>query len=174
MPIDQLANYAEVFGGAAVIISLIYLAIQVRANTREQRHRRRIETFEVQNTVQDFMAGDNTVSQTFTKAATDYNSLTMAERVKFLNMYLKCFTAWDLVIAMHKDGEISDEALRNFESYMESSFAYPMIRHWWKTMPWTGQVPKRVADRINAFVKRADAENMVPSAWPPYKDEGMV
>ncbi len=40
MPIDQLANYAEVFGGIAVIISLIYLAFQVRANTKEQALRR--------------------------------------------------------------------------------------------------------------------------------------
>jgi hypothetical protein len=33
MNVGELANYAEIIGGVAVLISLIYVAIQIRQNT---------------------------------------------------------------------------------------------------------------------------------------------
>ena len=37
MNIEIMANYAEVIGGIAVIVSLIYVGVQIRANTTTVR-----------------------------------------------------------------------------------------------------------------------------------------
>lgn len=37
MDIENLANYADVIGGAAVIVSLIYVGVQVRRNTKSSQ-----------------------------------------------------------------------------------------------------------------------------------------
>jgi len=170
MPIDQLANYAEVFGGAAVIISLLYVAFQVRANNRERRQHRRIETMEVLNTVHDFMSGPGNLSEIFAKASTDYNNLTLAERVRFSNMYSKCFVAWDLLIGMREDGDLTQAELDRFEAYMLASFDSPMIRHWWKNSAIHESYPDRVVLRVSAHVKEADEKGMTPAPGVPYAD----
>jgi len=156
MPIDQLANYAEVFGGLAVIVSLLYLAIQVRAHNRDQRQHRRIETFEIMNTIHDFMSGPSNVSEIFAKAATDYNSLTYAERIRFSNMYSKSFNALELLMGMREDGAISKEELARFEFFLKTSFNPPMIRHWWRTAAVRDSLTNRVRERVDNWV--ADAE----------------
>jgi hypothetical protein len=38
MPLPELANIAEIVGGVAVVISLVYLAIQIRQNTNSVRN----------------------------------------------------------------------------------------------------------------------------------------
>ncbi len=162
MPIDQLANYAEVFGGAAVIVSLIYLAFQVRANTREQRHQRRFESFEIQNTIYDFMSGPANLSETFVKAARDYNNLTEAERIRFTNMYLKVFHAFDMIIGMHEDGSITADELARFDRYMIGGFNYPDIRYWWSNFADKALASDRVRERVDQVVAELEAQGVNP------------
>jgi len=168
MPIDQLANYAEVFGGIAVVVSLIYVAYQVRGNTRERRQHRRIETMEIMNTIHDFLTGPGNLSEIYIKAATDYNNLTAPERVRFINMYSKAFVAWDLLIGMREDGDLRQRELDRFESYLLNSFRSPMIRHWWRTNANRATIPPRVLERIDAYVEEADRKGLTPTPVPPY------
>lgn len=168
MPIDQLANYAEIFGGIAVVVSLIYVAYQVRGNTRERRQHRRIETMEIMNTIHDFMSGPGNLSEIYVKASTDYNNMTPPERIRFTNMYSKTFVAWDLLIGMHEDGDLSQRELDRFENYIQISFSSPMIRHWWRTMANRATIPPRVLERIDAYVKEADRKGLTPTQPVPY------
>lgn len=170
MPIDQLANFAEVFGGIAVVVSLIYVALQVRGNNRERRQHRRIETMEIMNTIHDFMSGPGNLSEIYIKASTDYNNMTLPERIRFTNMYSKTFVAWDLLIGMHEDGDLTKRELDRFEAYIQISFNSPMIRHWWKTTANRATVPDRVIGRIDAYVKEADRNNTTPGEAPHYAD----
>ena len=107
MPIDQLANYAEVFGAIAVIVSLLYVAMQIRANTREQRHRARYDQFEIQTSVYN-MISDADTAQLFLKANQDYESLSDEERIRFGTANLKSLHAFHLVMEMRDDGLIDD------------------------------------------------------------------
>jgi len=156
MSLDGWAAWAEIFGAVAVIASLTFLGFQVRAYTRDQRQHRRIETFEIMNTIHDFMSGPSNVSEIFAKAATDYNSLTYAERIRFSNMYSKTFNALELLMGMREDGAISKEELARFEHYLKASFNPPMIRHWWKTAAVRDSLTNRVRQRVDSWVKDAE------------------
>ena len=58
MTLDQLASIGEIIGGIGVVLSLVYLAIQIRTNTDAER------TSTYQSIVSDFGALNNTMAST--------------------------------------------------------------------------------------------------------------
>lgn len=158
MPIDQLANFAEVFGGIAVIVSLIYLAFQVRANTREQKHQRRFDSFEIQNSVFNYIVESPAATKLYMKAAEDYSSLDDEERVKFGLMMVKTCHAFDLIMQMYQEGDIDFDTYKSFEDFVFGTLDAPGVRYWWNNMPFAGRVVPRVRKRIDELYAEHDAE----------------
>jgi hypothetical protein len=154
MTLETLSSYAEVFGGIAVIFSLIYLAFQVGANTREQRHRARYDQFEIQNSIYDLMIEDPETTIVFLKAGEDYESLSNEERLRFGAANLKALHAFYLIMEMRDDGLIDDDVFRGFEQFILGSLSTPGSRYWWENM----QFPKHVAPRVQAHFNRLLAE----------------
>ena len=94
MDLSKLANLAEIFGTAAIVVSLIYVAIQIRQNTRAMK------LAAAQNVSQDvqnglsFIAGDTEFARIHLEAMSDIDSLAAAERHRFyvfLMRYLRTF-----------------------------------------------------------------------------------
>ncbi len=80
MTLDQLANIGEIIGSIAVIVSIIYLARQIRTNTEAER------TSTYQAVVSDFGALNNTMASTpelsymFVQAMEDYHQMSSDEK----------------------------------------------------------------------------------------------
>lgn len=158
MTLETLYLIMQIVAALAVIGSLVFVGLQVRAYTREQEHLRRFETFQIFNTIADFMSGPGNLSEVFAKAATDINNMTYPERIRFNNMYNKCFNAYDLLIGMSEGGDITQGELERFEAYLLPSFNSPMIRQWWGKGANKDAIPPRVIARIDAFVAAANEE----------------
>ena len=75
MTLDQLGNLGELIGALGVVVSLAYLAIQIRTNTEAER------TSTYQSIVSDFGALNNTMASTpelshlFVQAMENYHKL---------------------------------------------------------------------------------------------------
>lgn len=158
MPIDQLANYADVFGGIAVIVSLIYLAFQIRANTREQRHRLRYDQFEIQNSIFNYIVESPEATKLYMKAAEDYMSLDDEERVKFGLMMVKTCHAFDLIMQMYQEDGIDFDTYKSFEQFVFGTLEAPGARYWWDNMPFAQRIVPRVRKRIDELHAKKDAE----------------
>lgn len=154
MSMEELSNYAEVFGGIAVIISLMYLAVQVRANTREQRHQARYDQFEIQNSVYNLMIEDAETTRVFIKAGQDYETLDDAERIRFGVANLKVLHAFYLIMEMRDDGLVDEDVFRGFEQFILGSLSTPGSRYWWTKM----QFPQHVAPRVREHFTKLLAE----------------
>ncbi len=158
MTLEDLYLIMQIAAGMAVVASLVFVGLQVRAYTREQEHLRRFETFQIFNTISDFMSGPGNLSEVYAKAATDINNMTLPERIRFNNMYNKCFNAYDLLIGMAEGGDISKDELERFEAYLLPSFNSPMIRQWYRKGANKDAIAPRVVARIDAYVAAADEE----------------
>jgi len=85
MDLQSLGNLGEFVGGLAVIASLIYLALQIRQNTKsvrlqvEQAIKR--DTWDLRRSAIE----NPELAELFTKAMTDFDSLSPAERFR-INM----------------------------------------------------------------------------------------
>jgi len=164
MPIDQLANYADVFGGIAVIVSLIYLAFQIRANTREQRHRLRYDQFEIQNSIFNYIVESPAATKLYLRAAEDYDSLDDEERVKFGLMMVKTCHAFDLIMQMYQEDGIDFDTYNSFEQFVFGTLAAPGVRYWWNNMPFAQRVVPRVRKRIDELYAESDLEDAEEAA----------
>ncbi len=158
MPIDTLSNYAEVFGGAAVIVSLIYLAFQVRANTREQLHRLRYDLFEIQNSIFNNIVDGSETTRIFMKAAEDYAVLNDEERIRFGIMMVKMCHAFDLVMQMRKEGSIDQDTYESFEQFILGTMMTTGSRYWWNNMDFAKRVVPRVRTHIDRLIVERDRE----------------
>ena len=82
MTLDQWASLGEIIGAAGVIVSVIYLAIQVRKQTEESRL---AATRELATQYQDglkFIVADEKLSQIWLKGIKDYEALPDLERFR--------------------------------------------------------------------------------------------
>jgi len=153
---EELSNYAEVFGGIAVIISLMYLAVQVRANTREQRHQARYDQFEIQNSVYNLMIEDPENTRIFIKAGQDYENLTDEERIRFGAANLKVLHAFYLIMEMRDDGLVDEDVFKGFEQFIFGSLSTPGSRYWWNNMQFPKHVAPKVREHFNKLLKEQD------------------
>jgi len=156
MPIDQLANYADVFGGIAVIVSLLYLAFQIQVNTREQRHRLRYDLFEIQNSIFNNIVDGSETTRIFMKAAADYSELDDEERIRFGIMMVKMCHAFDLVMQMRREGSIDQDTYESFEQFILGTLTTTGSRFWWNNMDFAKRVVPRVRKHIDHLIVEYD------------------
>lgn len=95
MTIQDWGAVGEIIGGVAVLISLIYLALQVRQNTREVARgveATRLEAFERSiasgNRIRELMLLNPDLSSLFLRGIKDFHNLDRAEKFR-LNLLLR-------------------------------------------------------------------------------------
>ena len=84
---DVVSAIGEIVGAAAVVISLIYLAVQIRKQTEESRLS---ATCELATQYQDglkLIAADENLTEIYLKAIRDYESLPDTERTELRGQF---------------------------------------------------------------------------------------
>ena len=100
MALDQLGSIGSIISGIAVVISLIYLAIQIRQNTEAGR------TSTYQSIVSDFgtmnnnLAGNPELSHMFVDALENYHEFDDQEKARISQMFFQIFRFFQLYLAV--------------------------------------------------------------------------
>lgn len=131
MDLTQLANLGEFIGGAAVLVTLVYLALQVRqSNTwnRQQGFR------DIQGRTIDWIehvTSTKEMAHLYNTGRADYEALDDDDRFRFNWLQARRWAAFELVVDYHQGGSMKDEILLIVESYMRDDLSQPGIRRWW-------------------------------------------
>ena len=132
MTLDQLASIGEIIGGFAVVISLVYLAIQIRTNTEAER------TSTYQSIVSDFGAMNNTMASTpelshlFVQAMENYQQLNSDQKARISQMFFQCFRFFENMFYQHQKGYLDDEVWIGWKRLMLTYFGRPGFQTWWE------------------------------------------
>ena len=132
MTLDQLANIGEIIGSIAVIISIIYLAIQIRTNTEAER------TSTYQAVVSDFGALNNTMASTpdlshlFVKAMEDYHQLSPDEKARISQIFFQSFHYFENMFYQHQKGYLDEEVWTGWKRLMLTYYSRPGFQTWWE------------------------------------------
>ena len=112
---DAIGAIGEIAGAIAVIISLIYLALQIRAQTRESRVQSSyqvVEAFrEAISSLQDEQRAGVTVA-----ALKDAGSLTDSEQLQLNAIAQRYLRVWEQAHFLHGEGRLDDEMWRAIEA----------------------------------------------------------
>ena len=143
---EAVGAIGEVGGAIAVVVTLVYLAIQVQqANSNSQK----VALTEIITLYQHHSAvvasDDN--AEAFLKGLRDYAGLTAIERVKFNMCIAGHMNVIDTILtyAWSAEGKDETEAPFALDYYGARLFAYPGFRDWWHHTEQGAWIPKTIA-----------------------------
>ncbi len=153
MDLTQLANLGEFIGGVAVLVTLVYLALQVRSSAQEQRAASmRESTREVASVMRDIINTQET-SEIWLKGFNNFRELDATERLRFSGLIGHAFRLFEQLFYQSRHGTVEQDVWEGFERQLRDYVAYPGFGDWWPTRAhWYGH-------RFRAFVEshmRAD------------------
>jgi len=99
---DAMAAIAEIVASFGVIVSLIYLATQIRY----QRS--------------DYLRG-----------MTEYNSLDRVERLRFSGFFSRLMRIFDSMYSRHRQNALDPTLWPSYEESMRDFFSHAGLRDWW-------------------------------------------
>jgi len=128
---NAISAIGQVVGSLAVVISLIYLALQIRSQTTQARldalHRMVKEQRDA-----TVMFATEKMSSIFLRANKDFNSISEAESFQYIILATNLFRAWENAFLEHRDGNLDKNVWialsRDYSQPMGSSSA----QHIWK------------------------------------------
>jgi hypothetical protein len=130
MSLENLGNLGEFIGAIAVLVSVIYLALQIKQNTKSL----------ITQTGQAIMSqGVNTSIDTAANERlmeilaklSDQRELTLAERMQYSIWMEGVVTNYSQIFYVHQQGSLDDNLLEAAESRLEKILSKPGALEWW-------------------------------------------
>lgn len=131
--LDALGNIGDFLGGLGVVITLLYLAIQIRQNTRSSR----TESYQAAvAAVSEFtrevgLSSDG--SRILMAGLIDFESLPLEEKMRFNLMMTSVVRNLENIHYQFSHGAIEESAWRGWAVRIHSFLEPPGARAWWHT-----------------------------------------
>jgi hypothetical protein len=145
--LDSLAKLGEFVGGFFVVVSLVYLAHQVRQNTRSLRTENYARVLDRMSTVQSRLSVDAELNRIVTVGAEDPDRLTRSERVRFSWALYELFGAAEFMYLQAQDQALPEAVWQRWEASLVWWLSHPGMRMWWAAKPAV------MASNFEAFVQ---------------------
>jgi hypothetical protein len=153
---EAVGAVAELLGALGVIISLIYLATQIRQNTRSVRmssHHGVADQFTQTNLA---VVHDPQLIDLITRGSADAESLSDAERTRFYAYIMAIFRTYEELFQLDRKGLADRELWEARRRSMRSWLARPGIRSWWSS-EWSEMFVNSFREAVEEEVKTLDS-----------------
>ena len=127
---EAIGAVGEIFGAGAVVLSLIYLGVQIRNQNREARA---AAMHEVAQGFRDIVLPyvDPDFAQVFVRANEDFDALSEAERVQIISAGQRMLRLWEEAYYQHAAGRLDERLwhsiVRQYSAYLSVA---SLIRVW--------------------------------------------
>lgn len=169
MDLRTLADVGEFLGGLGVIVSLVYLAVQVRASTTSQRSENYARSLERMAAMQSRLAMDTAFTRTYNRGLVDPERLTSTERIQFTWLLTELFGNLEFMFFQFEHGNIPSDLWLRWEETLKWWLTFPGVQAWWSAKP-TPFTPtfSRCVERCLASGYRPES----PGAWERFLAAG--
>ena len=156
---DALGAIGEIVGAAGVIVSLLYLASQVRNNSRQMRHAAAQAVLDKLNGLISQLAFTAGAGDVWSRGLSGLEALREDEElVRFSSMLLQAFWAYEEVFHYRNAGAIEDWAWTHARAPIDHFMRTPGFQQWWqRRSDWFGEefrgfVDGRIPEATGALV----------------------
>jgi len=133
--LESLAYLSEIIGAVAVVVSLVYLARQVRQNTKAQQTENFSRALDRVAAMQSLLSQDTATSVIFSKGVADTSKLAPKERMQFTWAMYELFGAFEFMFLASRDNSIPGEVWQRWSSAVAWWLTFPGVQAWWKVRP---------------------------------------
>jgi len=156
MDITILAAWGEFLGGIAVVVSLVYLASQIRQNSKLLRASTSTVTQQVTSQLNILLAQDDELSRIYWEGMADRAALSEANRRRFDSLVAIAVNGFQQHLRLFRDGLVSSEIWDDQKQYMRWSSQQPGFRQWW--LLWAEEIYKGdLQEFINVLIREGEA-----------------
>ena len=132
MTIQDLGSIGEFVAAIATLCTLVYLAIQIRQNTRSVR----ASSFQASSRdileIIDRVAVNSDLSRLFFEGLSDYESMSDEDRRRFATYLGSLLARWESLMFQREQGIVLDPtSFSFFYQNLRVVFARPGTRQWW-------------------------------------------
>lgn len=128
---EAIGAIGEVIGALGVVISLVYLATQIRSQNNETKLAAVHEILVgFRESLHAFGVGD--LAEIFAKANEDYDTLTDAEILKLLSAIVPMLRLWEEAFIQNEQGRLEDRVWDGINSQCSAYFNYAAFSKIWE------------------------------------------
>jgi hypothetical protein len=145
---DAVGATGEILGAAAVVITLVYLAMQIRQNTKA--------TPNALNHINMSVSTDPNLVRIMAQEKVSMNDLSSEDQVRYSFLLLSLFRVRETIYFDHDQGITAHQSwIRELDS-LRSNLQTPIVREWWAENPF-GFTPEftEVVDEIIQEIQSA-------------------
>jgi hypothetical protein len=132
MSLNDRANIGQVIGAIAVVISLIYVALQIRQNTNAVRSATAQTVHEHFAKWYHLVAADDELAQIVPKGLRDYGSLSEKERVRLVATFMAFLSYSQNAFLKWREGLLAPSLWRGWELVIMNLVCAPGGKAFWK------------------------------------------
>ncbi len=155
LDINTLAAWGEFIGGIAVVVSLIYLAGQIRQNSRLLRTSTAATSSSVVNDGSSLIVQDPEVARIYGAGLTDHSSLSEVDRHRFDALLGMWVGGWNQDFQFSVDGVIAPSVWEHRTRTMRWYLHQPgMKRHW---SDWREIYARDFSDFLDGLIREGEA-----------------
>jgi hypothetical protein len=130
---EAIGAVGEIVGASGVVISLLYLAVQIRGDARAKRAATVHEQSEAFRAFLQMIATDKELGAIYLRGLRDFHSLDEQDRVRFSSHLGFLFRVFEENFFQWEEGHLDADVWRGFESPIADTLAYPGVQAWWLT-----------------------------------------
>jgi hypothetical protein len=129
--LDALGNIGEFLGSVGVLVSLVYLAIQIRKSTETER------TATYRSIVSDFgrlnesLASDPELLSLFARGMEDFDVLEAEQKARISQIFYVLFRSFENMYYQHRMGYLDEEIWTGWKRLSLAYFKRPGFQLWW-------------------------------------------
>jgi len=153
---EAISAVGEIVAATAVVVSLIYLAAQIRYNTRELDERNRSyrqisldETGKRYTSFRDNVRHDPVLASIWHRGRQNLDDLDQIERLQFDYLAVDMFWCWGMLYLYRQqdviDKQVMDLSVANLPLYAEGEG----IRQWWAESPHRSEYPPEFTEQVD-------------------------
>ena len=155
MDINTLAAWGEFIGGVAVVVSLVYLASQIRQNSKLLEAATEDSTTQAVNVISAMLAGDAEVARIYWDGIEDREALSESDRRRFDALISMSYQAFVQQWGYHRRGQSSMTGWDRILLAMRWNSERAGVTQWWKE--YRGLYSSDFRDLVDGLIREGEA-----------------
>jgi hypothetical protein len=157
MTLEDLGNLGEFIGAIAVVVSLVYLAVQIRQNTKTVRTSTYQAVLNSNIQAQNPILYNPHVDRVYQLGRRDPSQLTAEEWPLFTMIIAQLLINYEATYLQHEHGVVDSDYWRGRQSVLKRFVAQPGVRAVWEKRAGEAYVSGFRA-LVDSFLAEADAK----------------
>jgi hypothetical protein len=130
--LEDLGNIGDFIGGVAVVVSLMYLAFQIRRNTLYIQASTIQSATEAATEIMELMARDPDVLRLFQAGTHDFEALSEFDRYRFGTVMGTLLYRFENLVTQTQRGLLPHDSWEGILNRLKGTFALPGTLAWWE------------------------------------------